>query len=237
MDDGQVEALLMHGKVVRVEDIGTGITKPLRVTQMKGSTENLAVFKYVDSHPQIATSKYYNSKRNNESDRYQYEIAAYKLDRMLNLQLVPAAALATVNGKQGVLQDWIIDSINERDRLEEKIPFEGPCNQDEQYRLRFVFDILIYNEDRNLTNIIWTNDDFMMMFIDHTRAFRSTKRRLTQLRKVSLSVSNLLEEKLKSLDESELTTELGAYLHPKQIEAIIARRDLILEQMDSTGTW
>ena len=38
--------------------------------------------------------------------------------------------------------------------VEEEVEFEGPCRQLEQYRLRIIFDILIYNEDRNLTNII-----------------------------------------------------------------------------------
>jgi hypothetical protein len=104
-------------------------------------------------------------------------VAAYKLDRMLNLQLAPTAVVATVDGKEGVLQDWVNHAINERDRLENDIAFDGPCARLEQYRLRIVFDILIYNDDRNLTNIMWTKNDFMMMFIDHTRAFRSSTKR------------------------------------------------------------
>lgn len=237
MDDAEVEALLAHGRIIDIRDIGTGITKPLRVTQLANGVEHLAVFKHVDSDPGAPTAKIYRSRRDSDSDRNVYEIAAYKLDRMLDLQLVPVAIAATVDGKKGVLQDWINDSINERDRMAEDLAFISPCDKNEQYRLRFVFDILIHNEDRNLTNIVWMKENFMLSFIDHTRAFRLDRKRPKQYRKVTLRVCDLLEEKLKSLDLNNLTAELGSLLHSKQIEAIIARRDLILSEMESTNSW
>ena len=176
----------------------------------------------------------YSPRRNNDADRYQYDVAAYKLDRMLGLQMVPASVISEVEGDEGALSDWVENAINERDRLEENVPFGGYCKQAEQYRLRFVFDILIYNEDRNLTNILWTKDDFMLKFIDHSLAFRSTEKRPKQYRKVTLLVSDLLRAHLQSLSEANLTEALSAYLHPRQIEAILARRDLILKEAKGT---
>jgi hypothetical protein len=73
-----------------------------------------------------------------------------------------------------------------------------------------------------------------MKFIDHSLAFRSTKKRPKQYRKVPLLVSDLLEVQLKSLNKENLTRELSPYLHPTQIESILARRDLILK--DAKGT-
>ena len=90
--------------------------------------------------------------------------------------------------------------------------------------------MLIYNEDRNLTNIIWTKKDFMLRFIDHTLAFRSTERRPKQYRKVKLRISDLVYEKVQALDDARLKSELAPWLHPRQIEALIARRDLILKE-------
>ena len=75
----------------------------------------------------------------------------------------------------------------------------------------------------------------MMKFIDHSLAFRTTKRRHKQYRKVNLLVSDLLEVRLKSLTEENLTRELSAYLHPRQIEGILARRDLILKEAKNTS--
>jgi hypothetical protein len=115
------------------------------------------------------------------------------------------------------------------------VPFDGYCKQYEQYRMRFVFDVLIYNEDRNLTNILWSKDDFSMKFIDHTLAFRTTEKRPKQYRKVDLSVSDLLRGRLQSLNRPDLDRELSPYLHPRQIEAILARRDLILKEAKGTS--
>lgn len=155
---------------------------------------------------------------------------AYRIDRMIDLQLVPVSVLRPVEGDDGVLGAWIPNAINERDRVEQEVAFGGYCAQDEQYRLRFLFDVLIYNEDRNLTNIIWTKKDFMLRFIDHTLAFRSTERRPKQYRKVKLRISDLVYGKLQGLTDARLNSELSAWLHPRQIEAIAARRDLILKE-------
>ena len=235
MSDAELEDFMRTAPVTNVEDIGTGITKPWRVTQERDGVVNDAVFKYEDTNPGMQDAKTYVARRFNNSDRYQYDVAAYKLDRMLGWEMVPTAVIGTVNGKEGALSDWVTGAINERDRVEQDLPFLGFCKQWEQYRLRFVFDILIYNEDRNLTNVLWTKDDFMMKFIDHSLAFRTTEKRPKQYRKVDVEVSDLLASRLKLLNKAELEAELLPYLHPRQIEGILARRDLILKEGIRSG--
>ena len=235
MSDAELEDFMRTAPVTNVEDIGTGITKPKRVTQERDGVVNDAVFKYEDTHPGLQDKDKFITRRYNDSDRYQYDVAAYKLDRLLDWEMVPAAVLSEIDGREGALSDWVENAINERDRLEADLPFQGFCKQWEQYRLRFVFDILIYNEDRNLTNILWTKDDFMMKFIDHSLAFRTTDKRPKQYRKVDLEVSDLLRERLLRLNEENLKAELSPCLHPRQIEAILARRDLILKEAKKTG--
>ncbi|MEM1111325.1 MAG: metallophosphoesterase [Pseudomonadota bacterium] len=233
MSDTELEDFMVTAEVISVEDIGTGITKPKRVRQQRGDVVNDAAFKYLDTNPDMQNNRSYISRRYNDSDRYIYDVAAYKLDRMLDLQMVPVSVEAVVDGDDGALTDWMENTINERDRLEEEIPFTSYCDQWQQYRLRFVFDILTFNEDRNLTNILWTRDDFMMKFIDHSLAFRSSDKRPSQYRKVTLEVSDLLRGKLESLDRTELDRQLSPYLHPRQIEAILERRDRILKEAES----
>jgi hypothetical protein len=235
MSDAELEDFMRTAPVVNIENIGTGVTKPKRVIQEMDGITNDAAFKYEDTNPGIQSKSSYIKRRYNESDRYVYDVAAYKVDRMLDLQMVPTAVIAEVEGDEGALSDWVNNAINERDRLEQEVPFSGYCKQYEQYRLRFIFDILIYNDDRNLTNILWTKKDFMLRFIDHSLAFRTTEKRPKQYRKVSLQVSDLLRSRLQSLNEADLKRELSAYLHPKQIKAILARRDLILKEAVGTS--
>jgi len=52
---------------------------------------------------------------------------------------------------------------------------------------------------------------------------------------VALAVSDLLRLQLKSLNGEVLKRELSDYLHPVQIEAILARRDLILKEAVGTS--
>lgn len=234
MSDAELEEYFRTAEILSSEYIGTGITKPKRVSLENNGIQQDASFKYVDSHPGIQSRNIYVS-RNNDSDRYFHDVAAYKLDRLLGLQMVPVAELRTIEGDSGMLQDWVDNSINERDRLEDEVPFTGYCNQTEQYRLRFAFDILIYNEDRNLTNILWSKEDFMLRFIDHTLAFRSSTNRPRQYREVNLRISDLLRSKLLQLNEENLSDALLPYLHPRQIEAILERRDNILEDAVTTA--
>lgn len=235
MTDAELEDFMRNAPVVTIETLETGITNPKRVTQSRDGLNNDAIFKYDDTDRGLQSRSFYKASRHNQSDRYVYDVAAYKLDRMLDLQMVPTAVIAKVEGDEGALSDWVENAINERDRLEQEVPFGGFCKQYEQYRLRFVFDVLIHNDDRNLTNIVWTKNNFMLNFIDHSLAFRATKRRPKQYAKVDLEVSDLLRSRLLSLDEESLNRELRPYLHPRQIEGILARRDLILKQAVGTA--
>lgn len=235
MSDSELEDFMRTAETIKVEKIGTGVTKPKRVTQEKDGISNEAAFKYEDTNPGIEKKKGYSSRKNRISDRYVYDIAAYKLDRMMGWEMVPTAIIAEVEGDKGALSDWVENAINERDRLEQEMPFQGHCKQSEQYRLRFVFDTLIHNDDRNLTNILWTKDDFMLRFIDHSRAFRTKKKKPKQLKKIEFKVSDLLRSRLEVLNEDNLNSELSEYLHPKQIEAILTRRDLILKDALDTN--
>lgn len=230
MTDAEMEDFLLGGEILEVVDIGTGITKPKRVSLRRGEREGYAVFKHVDSVPGLESKPRYLERRHNRSDRFQYDVAAYKLDRMMDLQLVPVTVLRSIDGEKGALGAWFTETINERDRSESGERFKSYCPQVEQYRLRFVFDILAFNEDRNLTNILWSKRDFMMRLIDHSLAFRTTEKRPKQYAKVGLRVSDLLREQLEGLTQEQLQASLAGYLHERQIEAIIGRRDLILRE-------
>ncbi len=98
----------------------------------------------------------------------------------------------------------------------------------------FVFDALIYNEDRTKQNITYSRDDWMLYLIDHSRAFRTSSGRPADLRKVDLKLSDLLAERLQTLDSANLNTALGGLLERPQIQALLKRRDEILRQASKT---
>ena len=216
LDDDALEQWLQQADIVGIENLDTGITKPHRVTLRKDGVELRAVFKTVSE--QIG----------DDSDRYQYELAAYKLDRLLDLNMVPVTVERTVNKQHGILQFWVDGSINVRRMLEQKKQPAGECAAGPQYNLMNVFDVLIDNTDRTQENALFTQD-WMLVLIDHTLAFRTDVKKPRLLYRGEITVPPALAERLKTLNREMLQQALGTYLKKRQIDTLLKRRDLLLK--------
>ena len=95
-----------------------------------------------------------------------------------------------------------------------------------------VFDELIFNTDRNATNILY-DKDWRLWMIDHTRAFRVS----TSLRtpKSLEKCDRVLLTKMKALQEDTVRKELGGWLRPMEIKGLLARRDKIVAFFEKGG--
>ena len=94
----------------------------------------------------------------------------------------------------------------------------------QMYKIR-VFNELIYDTDPNLTNIL-IGEDWKIWRVDFSRAFRLSKD-LKNSNNLVRCERQLLE-KLKSLNEDELTQKTKDYLTKLEVQAVIARRDKIV---------
>ena len=110
----------------------------------------------------------------NFRDSYKYEIAAYELDKLLGLQLVPPTVEVEreIDGQRGALVLWVEGAVTEYDRRERKLQPKNSKRWSEQlYKLRLLHQ-LTYNTDfRNMRNML-IDPEFRIYAIDHTRAFR-----------------------------------------------------------------
>ena len=89
-----------------------------------------------------------------------------------------------------------------------------------------VFDELIANTDRNVGNQLWTTDGKLWM-IDHTRAFRLQKT-LKDLA-CSSGASVVCSTGCAQLNAETVTAAVGKSLEKNEIDALLARRDLIVK--------
>jgi hypothetical protein len=226
LDDDALERWLTEAEIVNVEDLDTGVTEPHKVTLRKDGVELRAVFKEVSTD---VTGGYDRAAAINTSDRFEYELAAYQIDRLIGLDMVPVTVKRTVKQHRGVLQFWIDNSINVRRMLEQKKQPDGWCAARPQYNLMNVFDVLIYNSDRTQENALFTQD-WMLVLIDHTRAFRTLRTNPTLLYKGGVQVPPALAERLKRLDRETLKARVGPYLEARQIDALLKRRDRLLKE-------
>jgi hypothetical protein len=231
MSDEEIERFLLKGKVVDSEEVGTGITKPRKVTlELDGRTMH-ALFKDFDVEKPGLTRFPGGKSEMNFSDKYIYEVAAYVLDRRLGMNMVPVAVKRQWGGKTGAMIAWVEDGIKENERLEQGIGPDDPVVADYQIAIMRLFDALIYNVDRNQTNMLYTGDDWRLHLIDHSRSFRRNKDLLTAFTASPASLPPALLEELESLEEKELKTLLKNLVSGPQVKALMQRRDLILEKI------
>jgi len=175
-------------------------------------------------------------------DRWRFEIAAYQMDRLLGLNMIPPTVERRFRGDRGSCQLWIEDCITLLDKTEKKIPLPGikilPYNR--AVYLQRAFDNLVANEDRHQQNLLYTTD-WRTLFIDHSRSFRTSKKFTRELiytakhaegPKLMKELPRTFIEKLKALDAVSIRAAVGEYLDDAEIGAILIRRDLILAEVD-----
>jgi len=227
LNDDQLEEFLATAEIVATEEVGTGVTKPLRVTLERDGISVRALYKGVSTP--ISGNSQRRRQLIEKSDRYQHEVAAYKLDRLLDLNLVPVTVERSVNGNPGALQFWVNDMISLLEKNEQNVRADGYCPINPQYNLMYVFDSLILNTDRTQQNVTFTRDDWMLVLIDHSRAFRLSRKLPADFSNFPIQVGDEMARRLERLDQETLTTALGEYLDREQIRALLARRDDLLK--------
>ena len=208
----QVEAFLKSAEVVRLEPIGIGVTSPDWMYLAPGGLVERGVWKNL---PPGIYQGYYES--------YKAEIAAYELDRLLGLQMVPPKVEKRVEGDLGMASMEVKDAptVSARGGFPTPPPAQRAWWTVQMIRAK-MFDNLINNQDPNEGN--WMVDSaWNIILIDHSRALA----RGTEMQHVLVQVDRDLWDRMKALDEVALTAGLGDWLGEGEIRSILERRDVM----------
>ncbi len=172
---------------------------------------------------------------------WQYEIAAYLMDKLIGLNMVPPTVEREFNGNKGSCQFWMDNTMTLRDREEKKIkmPLIKVFNWNRSTYLQRFWDNLIDNEDRHLNQILITAD-WRMILIDHSRSFRDsrTSKKLIYTEKhkegpkLMSELPRRIVENAKALTFESIRAAVGNTLTDDEIRNILFRRDLILGEID-----
>lgn len=226
-----MEEFLRTARVRNTRPIGKGVTGSLRATLSDGTLTHDAQIQTVDiEKAQFRTAK---TVELNFRDTWKFNVAAYRIDRMLGLDLVPVSVERRWQRQPAAFTWWVDDVLmDEGGRQKEKIDPPNPACWNDQVRLMRLFDQLIENTDRNMGNMLITRT-WRMWAIDHTRAFRrsNTPPALAMLTHVDRGIL----ERLKALEFDALRREVGRYVTPPEIRALLARRDAIVAHFESRG--
>lgn len=218
------EHFLLTARITNVRSGKGGVTGTRRATLVSGSFTHDAHIQTIDEAK--VRFEGVNGTEMNFRDTYKFNIAAYRLDKMLDLRMIPPSVERNVEGSTAAVTWWVDDVLMEETQRAKKgiAPPDGDQWNNQMYLVR-VFDQLIYNTDRNLGNLLITKD-WKLWMIDHTRAFR-TRHTLLAPKNLTRCDRELLDA-MRRLNEKELHQELDQYLRKAEIEALLKRRDQIV---------
>jgi hypothetical protein len=220
----QMERFLLTARVINERSIGVGITKTRRLTLTDGHYTHDAHVQDIDVYK--AEYRTRDGVEKNFKDSYKFNIAAYRLDKLMDLGMVPVCVYREIDGKPAAL-DWWVDDVqfDEAGRRDKKIEPPDPNYWTRQLNEVRDFDALIYNVDRNQGNLL-IDKNWRLWAIDHSRSFRD----ISELRdpKVLRRVSKHMMDAMRKLKQRELEDNLMPYVTREDIQTLLARRDLMV---------
>jgi hypothetical protein len=180
-----------------------------------------------------------------EARRYQHEVAAFELDRLLDIGLVPVAVIREVDGRPGALRplsETALDlvSLREMQHLEKATPEEivetvaqayglDVADLEEQVVRARVLDGLMDNLGRTDVDKLFIPAEGRVALVDQDGAFGLS----TDLDPALLDPCRPLPADLRiylmELNAEDLQEDLGVYIDAAQIQAILKRRDRVLK--------
>jgi hypothetical protein len=209
----RIEQGLKSAEIARLEDIGTGVTRPRRAyLKPEGLIDSFA---WKPLKPGISRG-YFES--------YKSEIAAYELDKLLGLNMVPPVVEREMNGEMGAAVMWVAPTTSVK-QMGGRLP-AGRVPGHEVRRM-MLFDNLIGNPDRNAGNIL-VDDARNIILIDHSRAFVAKKNLQTKVERVD----EKLWAAIQALTPEALRGTLGPLVGDEAVNALLERRTRIQTEVD-----
>jgi hypothetical protein len=213
--EAAIEEALRTSKVDRFESVPVGVTKPKRVFFSGGGLVESAAWKPL--RPGLSRG-YWES--------YKSEIAAYELDKLLGMHMVPPVVERQLDDDTGAIVLWL-DGVKGWDM---RRPARGPEPEwTRQISRMKLFDHLIANIDRNQGNLVY-DADWHLFLIDHSRAF-TTATDLSRIAAIQ-TVDQRLWDRITALTRNDLQRTLGPWLDSRAIDAILARREKMRADID-----
>ena len=229
LSEEEFREFLQNAKVVRSKQTSKGVTAPTKLTLSDGQQTVEALFQAIDEFkPRMELT---SGTQFNFRDSFHFNIAAYELAKLLGLEsMIPPTVPYHWQGQSGSLCLWVPAKFDEMERNKRKIQPPDPNAWNKQVNNMWVFSELIYDTDRNQTNML-VGENWKLWAIDFTRAFRSQKN-LFEPRHI-VGCDRQLLDKLRHLDENQVLQATEHELKGSEVKGLMARRDKIVARLEA----
>ena len=227
------ENFLLTARIVNEEYAGKGITNSKKVMLTDGHVSHAAHVETIDVYMPLYRGKD-GSTEKDFKDSWKFNVAAYRLAKLLKLtNMVPVSVPRVVDGTPSSV-DWWVDNVvmDERTRIQRGIDPPDVASWNRQMDTIRIFDQLIYNVDRSQENLLITTD-WKVWMIDHSRSFRKWHS-LRRPEAITHCTPELFEA-LRNLRRGDVGRELTPFVTPEEIDGLMARRDLIVEKLETSA--
>ena len=219
LEQKDLENYLRTAKIVSINiNQEGGRTELWTVSLNDGKIARRAIFKYINRvRPTLLP------------DSYKYEIAAYELDKLLNINIVPPVVEREIKGLKGSLQLLVEGCINESVRKRRNIEPPEPLSFQNALEEINVFVNLVYNERKDPDDILIHKEDWKVWRVDFSEAFSPSSELIPGCE--ITRCSKKLYQNLLKMDRDMVKAKLKPYLNDEEIEALLTRKNIIVEKI------
>ncbi|MGD8539793.1 MAG: hypothetical protein PVI66_13840 [Candidatus Aminicenantes bacterium] len=217
-DMTKLEHYLKTAEILEVEiDSLEGRTAPWAVMLDDGKTARQAIFKYVDrQRPTLLP------------DSYNYEIAAYKLSKLLKYSAVPPVVEREIKDTIGSLHLFLEGCFPLNQKQRKGIEPVNAKKFSDDLSTIAVFENLVFCE-RNPEDIFIQESDWKIWRVDFSEAF-SPAAELFHENDIT-KCSRTLFLNLKNVDQRVIEGQLQKHLNEEELDTLFKRKDLIIDKI------
>ncbi len=155
-------------------------------------------------------------------------VAAFRLDQLLQLDMVPVTVVRKLGRTEGSLQFLPDNTIDELERSSTGKGGNAWCSITDQWPAMYVFDVLIYNEGRTQHRMLYDQSSWRLILSEHDRAFANKKGRPGHLKDAAIDITTGWQDVLSELTDEVLQESFVDVLDKRRLRALSLRRDELL---------
>jgi len=216
----EMEEYLRTAEVMSIDiKESEGRTAPWEVTLDDGKTQRRGRFKYVR-----------RSRPHYLPDSYHYEIAAYELTKLLGITKIPPVVEREIDDTMGSLQMYVEGCFQmSKQKKKNKKPPDQEQFECELQELSVLENLTYCVRDEK--DILIHETTWYVCRVDFSEAFAPELNLIPESEPTRCS--RKLYKGLLYLSSNEVHSKLSSHLNDDEIKAVVARKGLILEKLNS----